>query len=74
MKSNASIVILIVALLISVVILFRKSHVNKLRAQSIETAKRNFPIKDYDSLYAKNDTVRFYKNDSFIGMTVTIIK
>ncbi|OSZ82055.1 hypothetical protein CAP35_01940 [Chitinophagaceae bacterium IBVUCB1] len=26
----------------------------------------------YDSVYAKNDTVAFYKNGAFLGMSVTI--
>lgn len=73
MNRNISFTILTVALVIFAIFLFRNTRANKLRKQkSIETATGFFPIKDIDSIYSRNDTVLFFKNDSFLGKIVTV--
>lgn len=82
MKNNASTAIAVIALLISLAALYFIHHkkVSRLERQlSIENIKNDFIIKEcncqsspYDSIYAKNDTVSFYKNGTFRGKTIIV--
>lgn len=68
MKSNISIIILIIAL--ALVMFLNYTRVNKLeRRLAIQTAKTNFvtahcsgQTATYDSVYANDNTIAFYNN------------
>lgn len=82
MKRNTSIAIIIISLLFLVVFQFftNSRQVNRLKRQMlIETAKTDFILREqgiqnvsFDSVYANNDTISFYKNDSLVGKTVIV--
>jgi hypothetical protein len=81
MKHNITGTIIIVsltALLISQYLL-NKTHIKKLKRElSIEAIKTEFALSKYpddkafDSVNVKNDTVKFYKANTFIGMTTIV--
>ncbi len=81
MKQQTSLVICIVSVLFIVVFqfIYYNKRVKRLEhAIEIETAKNNFLINQldnqvvpYDSVYAKNGTVLFYKNGTLLGRSVT---
>lgn len=82
MKQNRSLTILAITLVSLGIFLFifDRIRASKQRKQeSIESAKTAF-LKQFDatngpidSTYANNDTVRFYRNDSLMGMSVITI-
>lgn len=77
MKSNISIIVLIIAL--ALVMFLNNRRVNRLEHQlSIQTAKTNFVTAHcsnqttiYDSIYANDNTIAFYKNGTLLSKSVT---
>jgi len=82
MKPNKPTIILTIALLFLAVSLLitNKMHNNRLKRQAtIETAKKDFALKQfdgnsasYDSVNVSIDTLLFYKKDSFIGKSIIV--
>jgi hypothetical protein len=53
-------------------VVFNNARSRKAKGRrAVETAIKDFPF-PYDSSYAEDDTVRFYKNDSFVGKSVIV--
>jgi hypothetical protein len=81
MKNNTSIMT-IPALVVLLVFQFVYNYkrINSLKKEvAIQKTINDFLIRHYgnqaspyDSIYAKNDTVAFYKNGVFLGMSVTV--
>ena len=80
MKYRASTAIIVVLIILVVVqFIFYNKRINRLEKQAlIESVKtdflRRFDRKNFtpiDSIYISNDTLLFYRNDSFMGMSVT---
>jgi|GEM_PF-6433797 len=78
-NNNVSTVIIIIlfALLISQYLLYKSQVRDLSKKKQIESIKTNFLKHQMqngglvvDSVYAKDDTVKFYNKDSFLGMTV----
>lgn len=77
MKSNISIIVLIIAL--ALVMFLNYTRVNKLeRRLAIQTAKTNFVTAHcsgqtaiYDSVYANDNTTAFYNNGTLLSKSVT---
>ena len=70
-KQNTIVIIVMVVVLVMV---FSNNLGRKKREKEqslIESAKRDFGRSgQFDSVYAENDTVRFFKDHSFVGMSV----
>lgn len=80
MKNHLAIPILLIV--IGLVMYINYTRIKKLKTQlSVEAAKNSFIIQHcnnatalYDSVYAKDGTVSFYKDGSLLGKSVTVIE
>jgi hypothetical protein len=71
---SATSITLVLVLITSLSVLFsilRSNERRRKQQQAVEAASKQFPY-SFDSVYAKNDTVSFFKNDTFVGMSVTM--
>lgn len=83
MKRNTSAITLIISCLALVISIFviNNKRVDRLEKQlQIEKAKTSFILSKidnttlpYDSTYAHDDTIQYYKNSSFVGKSVITI-
>jgi hypothetical protein len=62
----------IIMVVVVMLVVFNNTRSRKARERkAVEAAIKDFPF-PHDSSYAEDDTVRFYKNDSFVGKSVIV--
>ena len=74
----STVVIVVLSALVIAQYFFYKVRINSIeKGRRLQCAKMNFTIQQiknggvlFDSVYSKNDTIKFYNKDSFLGMTV----
>lgn len=72
LTSTLTLVICILAMVVCMLILNNRRTKRNAGETGFESAKKRFPT--YDHAYTVEDTMFFYKGDSFLGKSVVVIE